>query len=338
MTANAQTATEAHRCKVLVTGASGFIGTHVVRHLAEVGHEPLPMVRTPECPQALLPFSSGLRRASLEDDAALQDAVEGADIIVHLGGLTRARSEAEFAATNGEGVTRLMRAVRARAPGLRRFIYVSSLSAGGPSDGAVPVREDEKPRPVSAYGRSKLLGERRLREEAGPVPWTILRPPIVYGPGERDLFTMFKAARRGIVPLLGFAERWYSIVHVSDLAAAIAKVATLPAAAGATYYVAEPRAYSGRDLALLIGAALGKAPRILRVPHFVGALVAASGSLLKRFMRRAPIVTLDKMPELVRSWVCSPDRIARECDVRTRITFADGAIEAAAWYREQGWL
>jgi nucleoside-diphosphate-sugar epimerase len=190
---------------------------------------------------------------------------------------------------------------------------------------------------VSAYGRSKLAGEARLREASGAVPWTIVRPPIVYGPGERDLHAMFRYAERGFVPLLG-RERSYSILHVRDLAEAILSVVASEAAAGQVYYVAEERAYGGREMLLHVAEALGRSPRVVPVPGWMAALVAAAGSGLKPFLKRPPLVTLDKLPELVRSWVCSPEKIRVDCGSRCRIPFREGAAETAAWYRANRWL
>jgi nucleoside-diphosphate-sugar epimerase len=326
------------RLRFLVTGASGFIGAHVVGQIARAGHHVCPMVRGTKLPAMLEPFAPFVRRADLRDPTALGEAVRDVDVVVHLGGLTRARSEAEFMDTNAEGVARLVGAVRERAAGLLRFVYVSSLSAGGPSLGAGAVVEDDAPSPVSAYGRSKLAGEARLRESAGPVPWTIIRPPIVYGPGERDLHTLFRSTARGWVPMVGADDRAYSIVHARDLAAAILAAVAVPAAAGQVYYVAEPRAYGGRELLEHVAAAIGRKPRLVRVPHWVAACVAAGGSALTPFLSRPPLVTLDKLPELARSWVCSPAKIERECGFRCQVSFPEGAVETAAWYRDQGWL
>jgi nucleoside-diphosphate-sugar epimerase len=324
--------------RVLVTGAAGFIGGHVVERLADAGHRVFPMIRSQPLPEGLAKFRDAVRSADLRDPESLLRAVRDVDVVVHLGGLTRARSESEFMDTNADGVARLVRAAREAAPGLRRFVYVSSLSAGGPSDGAVGVREDAPPRPVSPYGRSKLAGEDRLREAAGDVPWTVLRPPVVYGPGERDLRAMFRYAQRGWVPLLGARGRAYSIVHARDLADAVLAVIATPAAAGQVYYVAEPRSYAGRELVAHIAAALGRKPRVIPVPDWAAAVVATTGSALKSLLRRPPLLTLDKLPELVRSWVCSPEKIERECGFRCRIAFPEGAVETAEWYRARGLL
>ena len=324
--------------RFLVTGASGFVGSHVVRELSKAGHEVIPMIRGTATPPALEPWAGAIRRASLQDPAALEKAVSGVDVVVHLGAPTRARSEAEFMDTNAEGVARLVTAVRAANGELSRFVYVSSIAAGGPSSGATPVREEDAPRPVSPYGRSKLAGETRLRENAGQVPWTILRPPLVYGPGERDLLMMFRSAARGWVPLLGGGDRSYSIVHARDLVAAIVAVTQSPGAAGQTYYVAEDRVYRGRDLLGHIAAALGSKPRIVPVPRWIAAIVASAGSGLKPIMKRPPFLTMDKLPELVENWVCSPDKLARDCGFRCGIPFDQGAAETAAWYRAEKWL
>jgi nucleoside-diphosphate-sugar epimerase len=239
-------------------------------------------------------------------------------------------------ATNAEGVGRLVAAARKRAPELRRFVYVSSLAATGPSEGARPMREDDAPRPVSAYGRSKLSGEVRLREGAGPIPWTIIRPPLVYGPRERDLLAMFRCAARGWAPLV--ADGRYSVVHVDDLAAAIEAVIASPATVGEVYHVAEERAYGGREMLTHVGAAVGRAPRVVPIPSFLATAYAAAGSLAARFRSRPPFVTLDKLPELRRSWVCSADKLVRACGFRCTIPFAEGARATADWYRREGWL
>src|SRR5688572_5269927 len=125
--------------RFLVTGASGFIGSHMVRELSAAGHRVFPMIRGAQCPPALESFGACLRRATLQDPASLAEAVSEIDVVVHLGGLTRARSESEFMETNAEGVARLVAAVREKAPAMTRFVYVSSLSAGGPSTGVTPV-------------------------------------------------------------------------------------------------------------------------------------------------------------------------------------------------------
>ncbi len=241
-------------------------------------------------------------------------------------------------AVNAGGVGRLLAAIREAEVPPTRLVYVSSLAAGGPSAGATPIDEDVSPHPVSAYGRSKLAGEAELLRAPAGLSWSIVRPPIVYGPGERDLLQMFRLSRGLVIPVVGFAERWYSIVHADDLCRGILAVAGSPAAAGRTYYLANAVPVSGVGLARAVVLATGGRARPLRVPDLVAALLAAGGSLAKPFRRRPPLLTLDKYPEIVQSWVCSSARAARELRFDAQIPLDVGLQSVAHWYREAGWL
>lgn len=327
------------RPTALVTGATGFIGSHVAAAATAAGFDVVALVRGATDRAGRVAFPGEVRRGDLADEASLDAAVAGVDTVFHLAGLTRARDEAAFMDANAEGVARLVRACRRSAPGLRRFVYVSSLAAGGPSAAGRPVVESDPPAPVSAYGRSKLAGEVRLREEAGALPWTVVRPPIVYGPEERDVLELFRAARRGFVPCVGTGEERYSVVYGPDLAQGIVAAALAPAAAGRTYYVAERADYSQHELAAHFGAAVGRSARVLALPRWLGRLAAAGGSALKPFLRRPPLLTLDKLPEvLAPGWSCSPAAAERDFGFVARTPLAEGARATAAWYRERGWL
>jgi nucleoside-diphosphate-sugar epimerase len=324
---------------ILVTGASGFIGHHVIDAVQERGWTACPLLRLGSDSTGLEPFGEGIRRADLRDEKALEAAVEGIDGIVHLAGLTRARSQKEFRDVNAAGVGRIVRAARRGAPGLRRFLYVSSLAAAGPSTVDGPRLEDAPPAPVTAYGRSKLEGEQVLRDEALDLPWTIVRPPIVYGPWERDLLTIFRLCRRGVVPVLGFRPKSYSIVFAPDFARHVVALMDDDRAVGETYFLAEPRAYSYQEIVVAIGQAVGRVPPLLRVPHLVARLVATGGSAAQFFSRRPPMLTLGKLPEVLASgWVCGTEKARAVLGEVGPTTLAEGAILTAAWYRDRGWM
>lgn len=322
--------------RILVSGASGFIGHHVAAAVQEGGHQPYPLVRQGSAVDDLAPWKENFRTADLRDPAALEAAVAGLDAVIHLAGLTRARSRAVFDRVNGAAVGALARACH-RAGGIQRLLLVSSLAAAGPS-GDRPRRESDRPAPVSDYGRSKLLGEEQLRQEARDLAWTIVRPPIVYGPRDRDLLPVFRMARRGLVPVVGGARR-FSVVYGPDLARCIVALALHPRAAGRVVFAAEPRAYEFREIVGAVARAIDRKARILAVPALAARLLAAGGSLVGRFRRRPPFLTLAKLPEvLAPGWACATDEIEALLDGFTWTPLEEGCRHTAAWYRERGWI
>jgi nucleoside-diphosphate-sugar epimerase len=319
----------------LVTGATGFVGSHAAALLASRGAKVSALVRATSDRRTRAAFEGEPRRGDLSDPASLEAALSGVDFVFHFAGATRARNEASFMETNAAGVARLVEAARKAAPDLKRFVYVSSLAAAGPSGFGPPIRESDPPRPVSAYGRSKLEGERRLSDGAGPIPWTIVRPPIVYGPEDRDVLELFKAARRGFTPMVGTGDEPYSVVYVEDLVRGILDAALSPRAVGRTYFVAEETTYRQREMLAHIAAAVGKKPRVFAAPRILARLLAAGGSAMKPFLKRPPLLTLDKLPEvLAGGWTCSVEAAAADFGFRAEVPLPEGARRTAAWLRE----
>lgn len=324
--------------RIGVTGAAGFIGGHVLSAIKAAGMRPVAVVRPGTDPARLSVPEAEIRPADLLDEASLAKAFEGLDGVIHLAALTRAKSETEFLEANAHGVARVVRALESVAPN-GKIVYVSSLAAAGPSLPGGAVDEEAPPRPVTPYGRSKLAGEEALRGAARTARWSIVRPPIVYGPGERDMLEMFRMAVRGVVPVTGPFGARYSIVHAEDLARGILAAYLRADGVPRIYNVAEPVAYTWPEIAAHIGGAVGRDPWCPRIPTPVAWLVAAGGSLVKPLRKRPPLVTLDKIPEIVApGWVCSVERARRELGFETAIPFVDGARATAAWYRERGWI
>ncbi len=209
--------------KALVTGATGFVGSHLVEALRRRGDEVTALVRSLKKAEALRPLAVRVIQGDLDDIVALSKAVEGQDVIYHVAGVISALSEAEFMASNRGGTRNLVEA--AKVSGARpRFILVSSMAAGGPSPRGRPLKGEEPPKPVTRYGRSKLAAERVV--EASDLPWTIVRPPMVYGPRDREVLKVFRLARLGLGPVFGDGTQELSAVHGADLAAALIAAAT----------------------------------------------------------------------------------------------------------------
>ncbi len=273
----------------------------------------------------------------LNDRPSLQEAVSDMDVVLHLAALTRARNEDEFNAANATG-TRLLLTAAAESGSCRRFVYVSSIAAVGPALGGRPVTAADPPHPLTAYGRSKLAGERACEEAAGTMEIVILRPPAVYGPRDKDLLTFFQLASRGVLPIPTGPPRPLQMIHVGDLAQAILAAAHSEKARG-IYHVADPEAYTWTEILELIAAAVGKRGRRVPVPQTLLNVVGQASGAMGRAMGRPQIFDGDKVRELLApGWLCETDRATQELGFTAATRLELGLRQTVAWYREQGWL
>ncbi len=326
---------------VFVTGATGFVGHHVADALRGAGHTVRCLVRDPSRARLLAEAGDELVAGDVGDAAALARGVAGAAAVVHVAGLIAARSAREMFAVNVAGTARLATAcARAELPPAR-FVLVSSLAAGGPSGPhRAAVREDDAPRPVSVYGLSKLRGEEAARRALGSATaLTVLRPPAVYGPHDRGILELFRAAAAGVRLRIGTRPRRVSIVHGADLADAVVRALDGPAAAGRTYYVANPEAHAMDALLARIGAAVGRRGVALPLPECAVRAAGVVAEEVARLRGRVPTFSRDKAREfLAPGWVCDPARAALELDWTPRWDLDEGLAATAAWYRAAGWL
>jgi nucleoside-diphosphate-sugar epimerase len=302
--------------------------------LRERGHAVACLVRNPRKARHVLGEPAPeLVQGDLADTKALTRGCAGADAVVHLAGLTAARSRSEFFEVNAGGTRALAEVVRGAAA---RLVYVSSLAAAGPvADGVVP-NGDDAAHPVSDYGRSKLAGEETVRQL--PLAWTILRPPAVYGPRDREFLRLFRAARRGVALVLGDGSQRLSVVFASDLAGAIVRCLEAAPANG-IYYPAHPEATTARALVDGISAALEARVRVVRIPRtLIRPILWITGGMARVTGRRT-LLSPDKTGEILAdAWICSPARLEASTGWRASTSLADGLRRTADWYRAAGWL
>ncbi len=275
----------------------------------------------------------------ITDPESLSGKLHNFDLVYHLAGVTKALSAREFELANATGTRNLLEAASQGSPHLQKFVLVSSLAAAGPSATGVPLTESDSPRPVSNYGKSKLLGEESCLKFMKHLPITIVRPPAVYGPRDTDVLTYFRFARRGYRPVLGRVQRTASFIFVKDLVDGIVLAAESTAAAGRTYYLSDKRVYTWDELGLTIAEVLGVSTRKITLPLWAAFLAAAGADLTARITRKASIINLDKFEELkMLHWVCSSARAAEELAFKTAYSLQQGLAETAEWYKQAGWL
>lgn len=327
--------------RVLVTGGSGFLGSHIAEVLAQGGHAVRALVRR-SSNRKFLESLRGIEFAygSVDEPTTLPAAVANVDAIIHAAGLVKARSQDEFLRVNAEGTRHLLAAAASHAPNLQRFVHVSSLAVAGPSLDGSPHPADREPKPVTHYGRSKLAAEREVLAYKERLPVVIVRPPTIYGPRDTEVFAIFKAIRNGILPTLGDVRARQSIVYAPDAARACIQAMTAKVASGATYHLDDGGVYEMREMFDLIEQALGKRALVrFALPSPVVYLAAWGSETYGRLTNKAVIFTRDKLNELTApNWVCSSADTQRDLEWTPEVKLPEGMKKTVAWYREQGWL
>jgi dihydroflavonol-4-reductase len=336
--------------RVLVTGATGFIGRRLVRRLAAEGHEVTCLVRSEARGKELAPQGVRLSVGDVARSEGLAEACRGAEIVFHLAGLVRALSARTLADINGEGVRRLAEACRqGTSPPV--FVLVSSLAVAGPAVDGRPREPSDPPRPISNYGRSKLAGELAARPFAAQMPITIVRPAIAFGPGDPTTFDWFRSVYRfGLHIVPGRRVARFSLVDVDDLAEILLRAAArgvrIPAerdddgSGRGIYYAAHPEPPSYAEIGELAAGALGgRRYRTVRVPMPLVWAAGAAGELLGRAVRRPATLNWDKAREAAAgSWICSPATVVEQLNFEFRETLAEQFRRAVDWYRTAGWF
>lgn len=323
--------------KSLVTGATGFVGSHLVDRLLAAGDQVTALVRSPAKAAGLAERGVRLVQGDLHDARALAEAAHGQDVVHHVAALVGAVDEAEFLRANREGTANVVAAVRQEAPNAR-FVLTSSLAAAGPATRGTPRRADEPEQPVTMYGRSKLASERVVRESG--LDWVIARPPAVYGPRDRDNFlAVFKAARWGLCPVFGTGDQELSMVYAPDLAEALHLAGATPGVGGHAYFVNHPEIVTSGQVVREIARAAGRSVRLVPIPRSVAELALGVAGGTATLLKRKTILRADKAHEFFQpAWTGDVHPFLRDTGWQPAHPLRQGLEATYRWYVERGWL
>lgn len=324
---------------ILLTGGSGFLGSHIAEQLSQSGRKVRALVRRTSDTRFLRTLPGvELFEGAVDDPASLQRAIDGVDAFVHAAALVRARSADEFRRINAGGTENAIRAARTKK--LKRFVLVSSLAAVGPSDReGRPVPPDAAPRPITHYGRSKLEAEHAARAWSDKLPVTIVRPPAIYGPRDREVLAFFKALRSGVLPYMGSTRNKLSMIFGPDAAAACVRAIDAEVPSGRSYFIDDGSVYTFAELVSAAESAVGRRAWLrVPLPRTVIRTAALGSELYGKSTRRAMMLTRDKCKELFSQWVCDGSAARRDLDWQPRVPLERGMRLTAQWYREAGWL
>jgi len=326
--------------KVFLTGASGFVGSHVLDALRAGHHEVSILLRRTSNTRFVSRHLSDVtvHYGSLGDPEGLKTAMTGCDAVIHCAGIIKALHSSDFYRVNQAGTRNIVMAANACRESVRHLIYISSLAVSGPGVPGCPAEETSEPQPVTVYGQSKRLGEIEIRQGCR-VAWTILRPAAVYGPRDAEFLNLFQKVKRRMMPLVSGAKRSLNMVYGPDVAAAVLCSLTRDRGAGETYHVAAQPPCSDEEFMQEIARSLNVQPFRLRIPRSGLYLACVIQEIGSKLTGRPNILCRQKMPELLApGWVCRTNRIHQDLGFTAPTSLKEGVGRTVEWYRREGWL
>ncbi|MBT8468918.1 MAG: NAD(P)-dependent oxidoreductase [Myxococcales bacterium] len=322
--------------KILITGASGFIGSRLRDALLASGSD-LVAIRRPGSP----PASAG--RSVEADYAAVADlerivGEEKPDYVLHVAGVTKGSSYEDFRLGNVMPTRNLLAALRREHSAAKRFVLVSSLTSYGPSATSAPHREENPPRPIEHYGESKREAEEAVEEESGGVPWTILRPSGVYGPGDIDYFNLFQSAMMGWNLYFGNRERLMSVIYVDDCVRGILEAAQHPKSVNGGYFLTSDEQVTWEQFQSEVVRVVGRRARTVDLPEQLVSIAALGGELATRFDKKPRLLNLQKAKMgAQQAWTCVGDAAKRDFGFSAEVDLAEGIRRTHDWYEANDW-
>lgn len=323
---------------VLITGANGFIGSRLCLTFLRHGFKVMAGIRQTADRRLLDGLAVQYRFGDVTDTASLPAMVTDVDFIIHNAGIVKANAREQFFKVNGQGTANLMAAIAQHNPSVKRVVYISSQAVAGPSINGKPVAESDRPNPVTTYGESKRAGEEAIIAYKDSINVVIVRPAGVYGPGDKEVLSLFRAANMRLRPLFGDVTRKVQMVHVDDVCCGAYLASVTETRSGSIYHIAEKQAYTIAEMVEMLGQATGKRGIPLRLSDKMFRRIAAISESACRLIGMTPMLTRDKCNELLDTWEIDVRKAKDELGFESAIPFAQGAKETYDWYREHGWM
>jgi len=322
--------------KVLITGATGFVGSHTAELFRDEGFEVIALVRNQSRAKALPEGVKPLVGSLFEPEKYAETLAE-IDYLVHIAGLTKARRKQDFYRVNAEGTKSLLEgALQYGGENFVRFFYLGSQAGARPSRELID--ETVPPAPLTDYGISKMLGEKYARQYMDRLPVSVVRAPAVYGPRDKDIYFYFRLAAKGFLPLVGNPDRRVSLIYVKDLARAIFLATTHPAAVGEIFFATDGKPHTWREFAEEIDRAIPGRKIRVRLPGWIMWVAAFFDVTTSFVLGKAPLLYFKRVRELLGEWVADSTKIEKTLGFVPQYDLARGVSETAEWYRQHGWI
>ena len=321
--------------KVLITGASGFIGSRLRAELLAQSADVI-AIRRPGSPPAKEGRSV---TASYADQDALDKVMqdEQPNVVLHVAGVTKGVTYSDFQSGNVMPTRNLLQAIQTHHQNIERFVHVSSLTSYGPAKVGAPLDEASARRPIEFYGQSKLEAE-HVVESFSDIPWTIMRPSGVFGPGDVDYFELFKSVRKGINAYFGNRHRWFSSLYVDDCVRGILEGALHEKTVGEGYFLSDGKPQTWGAFQERVVEEINPKARTLNLPEAIMTVAAFGGELLTKVDGKARLLNKQKAKMAAQeAWTCTDDKARNDFGFECKVEVKDGIRRTDAWYAQEGW-
>lgn len=324
---------------VVVTGANGFVGSHLVDLLLEREYKVRCITRKTSNLKWLEGKDVEVFDSGLLNKDGLRKAFKDADFIFHVAGVVKSKKPEGYFKGNVDVTKSLLDTAIEFKDRLKRFVIVSSQTAAGPSNNEKPINEDDEPHPITTYGRSKLAQENIAKEYMNQIPITIIRAPAVFGERDTEIFIFFRTFYKRLFTTIGFDRKLISLVHVADLVRGILLAAENPAGKGKTYFISSEKFYTWEEIGEITKKVMNKKPIHVKVPHSIVYFIAAIAQFFALFSNKPATLNIEKARDITRhAWICSTEKAIKELEYHQEITIDEGIRRTVSWYKEKGWL
>jgi nucleoside-diphosphate-sugar epimerase len=323
----------------VVTGASGFVGSHLVDYLVEKNYKVRCIVRKTSSLKWLKGKDVEIHICELTDKEGLRKIFDGADYIYHVAGVVKSKKPEGYFKGNVDTTRTLLEAALEFKDNIKRFLVVSSQTSSGPSPLNNPLTEEDLCNPITTYGRSKLAQEELAKSFMDKIPVTICKVAAVYGERDTEIFIFFKTFSKGLMTSIGLHDKQVSLLHVADVVRGLYLSATSEKAIGKSYFITSEKYYTWKEVGDVTSKVMNKKPIKVKVPHFLVYIIAAIAQFFSLFSSKAATLNIEKGKDITRpAWISDYRKAYKDFGFKQEISLEEGIRRTVEWYKQKKWL
>ncbi len=325
--------------RAFITGATGFVGSHLTDDLISKGYEVKCLKRKTSSMKWLEGKNVEFVEGDLFSNEILEEAVKDVDYVFHIAGVVKAKNKEEFRKANYFATKNLLEICKKANPNLKKFILVSTQALCGPSPDMTPITEEYPPKPHTTYGITKLEGELEALKYKDIFPVTVVRPPAIYGPRDTEILIYFQMAAKGITPLIGFGDKFVSLIYVKDLTQGIILAAENENSNGEVFFISSDRYYNWKEVGETASSLMNKKSINIKFPHWLVYTVGFFAQIFAAIAGKAATLNIEKCWDLTRkAWICSNEKSKRMLGFQEKYSLKDGFKLTYEWYKQNNWI